>query len=409
MIREKVLDALEYRIGEMVSGEELARSCGVSRTAVWKAVSELRREGYEISAVTNRGYSLAAESRMLSERSIRRHLETKTEGDGPFVLPGRTSCDGEAKGDGSFILPECASFDGETKGDGFSLTVVKSIDSTNNEAKRMISGAGSPGGIPFGSIIIADAQTGGRGRRGRSFHSPAADSIYMSLILKPAAQVTQTLLVTIMAAVAVCETIEKVTEAKCAGGKTAGDTAGKTTRDAGENTGGDTAGKQRGENLGRPMIKWVNDIYIDEKKVCGILTEAVSDVESGDIESLVLGIGININVPPGSFPHDIRQIAGSVNMDPSARNLFAAELIRSIRTMYGSLGRDGALGCGGSLMASYRSRSLVTGRDVTIIGSDGSETGVRAESIADDGSLIVKHKDGKVEALRSGEVSLKIQ
>jgi BirA family biotin operon repressor/biotin-[acetyl-CoA-carboxylase] ligase len=253
------------------------------------------------------------------------------------------------------------------------IIAVKSIDSTNDEAKRLIAAAKSPQDIPFGTVIIADEQTGGRGRRGKPFHSPAADSAYMSFILKPTAKAEQML--TIMASVAVCETIEKVADLRGPDGEAS-----------------------------TPLIKWVNDIYINERKVCGILTEAITDARSGDIASLVLGIGVNINVPPSDFPPELREIAGSVKIRPQNRNRFIAELITQIFARYDELGR------GRSPMDAYRSRSLITGRNVAIIGPDGNaRKEVYAESIADDGSLIVKHPDGTTESLRSGEVSLFFQ
>jgi BirA family biotin operon repressor/biotin-[acetyl-CoA-carboxylase] ligase len=246
------------------------------------------------------------------------------------------------------------------------LSVHKVIDSTNDEAKRLIAGARAAGDIPFGAVIVAEEQTAGRGRRGRAFASPAADSVYMSFVLKPAGEIENTLLVTIMAAVAVCEAIEAVTEAA-------------------------------------PSIKWVNDIYVEGKKVCGILTEAVSRAGSGAIDGLALGVGVNVNAPAGRFPEELRGTVGSIDMNPGDRCLFAAELIRRVVRGYETLTR------GESPIRAYRERSFVIGREVAVIRSDGAEVPALAEGVADDGSLLVRYADGRTESLRSGEVSLRIR
>jgi BirA family biotin operon repressor/biotin-[acetyl-CoA-carboxylase] ligase len=245
------------------------------------------------------------------------------------------------------------------------------VTSTNDEAKRLIASADTPGSIPFGTVVIADEQTAGRGRRGRVFASPAADSVYVSFVLAPAAEVSATLLVTITAAVAVCEAIEAVT----------------------------AGGPAEAAAPGGPFIKWVNDIFIDGKKVCGILTEAVSAADGGGIDGLALGVGVNINVPPEGFPEELREIAGSVNIAPRDRALFAAELITRVFSRYEDLMK------GRSPVRAYRERSFIIGRDITVIGFDGSEVPAVAEDIADDGSLLVRYADGGRASLTSGEIN----
>jgi BirA family biotin operon repressor/biotin-[acetyl-CoA-carboxylase] ligase len=282
-----------------------------------------------------------------------------------------------------------------------SVYTYKSIDSTNDEARRRIAAAvaagsgaaaAESGAIPFGDVIVADEQTGGRGRRGRGFFSPAADSVYLSFILRPAARSAGTTpahskpddsagttpaksanitLVTILAAVCVCEAIEAATDQ-------------------------------------RPLIKWVNDIYIEGKKVCGILTEGVAGGAGathpaiGGITSLVLGIGVNINVPPEGFPAEIRDTAGSVRMDPERRRAFTEDLIRRVLAGHEALLR------GVVPIEAYRARSFVCGKDITILRADGSKTAARAESITDDGGLAVAYADGTREVLNSGEISIRV-
>ncbi|MDR1292121.1 MAG: biotin--[acetyl-CoA-carboxylase] ligase [Clostridiales Family XIII bacterium] len=242
----------------------------------------------------------------------------------------------------------------------------ETIDSTNDEAKRLIAASRTPADIPFGTVIVADEQTAGRGRFGRVFASPAADSVYMSFILRPVGAAGDTPLVTVMAAVAVCEAIEAI------------------------------AG-------GQPRIKWVNDIYSNEKKVCGILAEGVSASGSGAIDGIALGIGVNINVPQDGFPEEIRAIAGAVDMDPRDRRRFVAELIARVNARYDELSR------GISPIGAYRERSLVIGKEIAVIRADGTEARAVAEGVADDGSLLARYADGRSEFLHSGEISLKIK
>ncbi len=229
--KERVLRALEAREGAHVSGAQLARELGVTRNSVWKAVNALRREGYHIDATTNRGYALSHEDDLLSASGIRRFL--------PADAP---------------LLP----------------TVRKSLDSTNAEAlRRAVDGA------PEGTVIVAEEQTAGRGRRGRSFFSPAGTGIYLSILVRPALAAERAHLLTCSAAVTVAEAIEA-----CAG------------VDA--------------------SIKWVNDVYCRGKKVAGILTEGSFDLEGGVLQHAVVGIGVNVRPPHAGFPAEIAERAGAV-------------------------------------------------------------------------------------------------
>jgi BirA family biotin operon repressor/biotin-[acetyl-CoA-carboxylase] ligase len=337
-VKDQVLGLLEKSRGDFVSGGQFASEIGVSRTAVWKAVGALRDEGYPIEAVTNKGYKLGAKSSILSLAGMKPHLD-----DVPEIL------------------------------------ILRSIDSTNNEAKRIISDAGSADAVPYGTVIIAEEQTAGRGRRGRAFVSPASGSLYMSFILAPAERAGAPFMVTIMAAVAVCEAIEELSGISRAPGSDA---------------------KPQSH---RPLIKWVNDIFVGGRKICGILTEAISDVESGSIESIVLGIGININVPQKTFPKELRQTAGSLMLDPGERNRFAAALVSHVTAGYEKL-REGV-----SPIEEYRSRSLVIGREITVLAAkSGTGRTATAREILDDGGLLVEYEDGSTQVLRTGEVSIRI-
>jgi BirA family biotin operon repressor/biotin-[acetyl-CoA-carboxylase] ligase len=337
-IKNEVVKILEGNRGIPVSGEALAERLGVSRTAVWKAVGALKDEGYPIEAAHKRGYVLSDSSSVLSREAI---------------LTGITA-----------LKPEIAA---RVK----DISVYKSIDSTNAEAKRRVAEAASPEDIPYDTVIIADEQTAGRGRRNRAFFSPTADSVYISFILRPAYVIENSLLVTIAAAVAVCRAAEHINGSV------------------------------------HPEIKWVNDIFIDGRKICGILTEAVSDVESGTIESLVLGIGVNINVPNKDFPAEIRDVAGSLNLDTGKRGAFTAALITEVLSLCGSLAKEAANTGADYIMQEYRARSLMTNRNIEVIRA-GESTKAISRGVAPDGSLEVEYADGTRENLRSGEVSIKL-
>jgi BirA family biotin operon repressor/biotin-[acetyl-CoA-carboxylase] ligase len=278
--KSKVIEILESKRGEAVSGETLAEIIGCSRTAVWKAITTLKSEGYPIEAKAKKGYVLSEASDILSEEAIIPLLQNET---ATYWAPPSRPWTQEPNMSLSHFV----------------LSTYKTIDSTNAEAKRRISDAPSPEELPFGNIIIAEEQTSGRGRRGRNFHSPLGGSIYISFILKPYGNIENSLMITIAAALAVCKAIEKVADP-----------------------------------TQTPKIKWVNDIFIDNKKICGILTEAVSDIESGQIETIVLGIGININIPKEAFPKEIVDIAGSLKLKPGERNSFVAHLIEEVYAAY---------------------------------------------------------------------------
>lgn len=171
-LKDKVLAVLEENKGKSVSGSEIARSVGMTRSAVWKAVKTLREEGYSICAVTNRGYCLSEESDFLSEQSIVPNLRTKEL--------------------------------------GRKIDVFKTIDSTNNFAKSL-----AQLGAVHGTAVIAEVQTQGRGRIGREFYSPVGMGIYMSVILRPKLSADESLLITSCAAVAVAEAIEKISGVEC--------------------------------------------------------------------------------------------------------------------------------------------------------------------------------------------------
>ena len=223
-------------------------------------------------------------------------------------------------------------------------------------------------GAPHGTVVLAKQQTSGRGRLGRSFFSPR-EGIYLSIVIKPDFDVSKSVLVTSAAAVAVANAIEKV--------------CGLESK-----------------------IKWVNDVYIDGKKVCGILTEGISDFETGQIEHLILGIGINTTVK--DFPAELLATAGAAEGTYS-KSALAAETITQALGYIEDL--DSA-----SFLQAYKEKSLVIGKTVTVyqgrykVNPEDEITGVPARvlDIADDGGLIVLYADGHQEKLVSGEISIRI-
>ena len=323
--KDLVLTALEEHRGDYLSGEELSNSLDISRTSIWKAIKTLREEGHNIEAVTNKGYMLIPDTRLITESGVR-------EGLAPVY----------------HSLP---------------VHVFDSIDSTNAYAKKL-----AIEGAPDGTVVIARQQTAGRGRLGRSFYSPR-EGIYISILVKPSFDVSASVLITSATAVAVAQAIEEV----------AGHAA---------------------------QIKWVNDVYIDGRKVCGILTEAITDFETGRIESLIIGIGINTSIR--DFPEDLLPTVGAVEGDYSAAKLAGAVISHTLDYAHHIEAR--------AFMDEYRSRSLLTGRDVTVykgrykLNPEDEVPGTHAKvlGIDNDGGLQVVYDDGTLETLTTGEVTVRL-
>jgi BirA family biotin operon repressor/biotin-[acetyl-CoA-carboxylase] ligase len=242
-MKAEILQMLRQTEG-YVSGQELCNKFGVSRTAVWKAVNQLKEAGYEIEAAQNKGYHLiSAPDRM----------------DKVELTSIRT-----------------------TEWAGCEIYYFDSIDSTNTKAKEL-----AETGHPSGTLVVADQQTAGKGRRGRKWESPAGNSIFMTLLLKPEINPNNASMLTLVAAMAVCGAIRRVTESEA-------------------------------------LIKWPNDIVIDGKKICGILTEMSAQFDY--ISHIVIGIGINVHNE--EFPEEIKDTAGSL-LQACGRHFHRANLIEA--------------------------------------------------------------------------------
>ena len=317
--KEKLLTLFEKNKGVYFSGEEIAEKLSVSRTAVWKAVNSLRKEGYKIHAVQNKGYCLASDTDILSVQGIQKYLESA-----------------------------CSQI---------KLTVLPAAASTNALLREK-----AAAGAPEGCVLIAGSQTEGRGRTGRKFYSPPDTGLYMSLLLRPfRCPAQKARKYTVMAAVAACKAIESLSDRK-------------------------------------PLIKWVNDIYMDGKKVSGILTEASVALEDGFLDYVILGIGINVYPPENGFPEELKNIAGAVFSEAmgDGKNRLAAAFLNCFMALCQSLEDS-------SYIQEYRERSFLIGREILVLLPEGTK---KASALDVDGEcrLIVRYKDGTVAALDSGEV-----
>ena len=321
MTKDQVLMYLRLCGGRYLSGGELAEKLGVSRTAVWKAIGQLRADGLLIESSPKKGYRLQSEGDALSESGIRLYL----------------------------------------RHGGLQLRVYRTISSTNTTLKQL-----AEHGAEEGCVLLAEEQTAGRGRLGRSFHSPPRSGLYMSLLLRPQLSAREATRITACAAVAVAEAVEALT------------------------------GK-------RAEIKWVNDVLVDGKKVCGILTEGAINIETGGMQYVIVGIGINIRTPEGGFPEELRPIAGALQTEAEGEDLrcrLAAEVLDRLMDFYGILPEDGCY-------EAYKERSGILGREINILPLNGEPIPATAMDIEPDYSLRVRLADGTEKNLSSGEVSIR--
>lgn len=237
------------------------------------------------------------------------------------------------------------------------IIVLDTVDSTNTYAKEL-----AKTGATGGTCVIAKTQTNGRGRLGRSFFSPSDTGIYMSILFRPENEYRKDVPHTIAACVAVCKALEKFSDNPLA-------------------------------------IKWVNDIFVNGKKVCGILTEGGSTAGSGEIDYYIIGIGINIAAPDGGFPEDIQNIAGAISDTKAQKN----QIIASIISEFFSLCQKSTIE---NIIDEYKKRCFILGRSVSYTKDGEPKVGI-AENINSSGNLVVRLDNGKTDTLISGEISLK--
>jgi BirA family biotin operon repressor/biotin-[acetyl-CoA-carboxylase] ligase len=310
--------------GDYVSGQRLCEELGVSRTAVWKAVNQLKEEGYQVEAVRNRGYRIMAGPDVMTEEELNSLLAGKTNWAGKNI----------------FYYPE--------------------IDSTNIRAKQL-----GEENAPHGTLVVADMQTAGRGRRGRGWVSPPGHSIYMSLLLRPDIRPGNAPMLTIVMAYSVAEAIRDCT----------------------------------GLNV---QIKWPNDIILNGKKIVGILTEMSTEIDY--INHVVIGVGINVNME--SFPEELSDKATSLRIEMGKsvkRSPIIAETMIRFEACYEQFAQKGDLGF---LRESYNEMLVNCGREVLILGAKESYKAY-ALGIDDNGELLIRREDGTEETVYAGEVSVR--
>lgn len=316
--KNDILSVLERERDRYISGQELAETLKISRTAVWKAVKCLEEDGHKILAINNKGYKLEVGSDLLSAEGVRVNL------------------------------PECYK--------NYPITVLNTTDSTNNQAKMLAMDK-----AVHGTILMAEEQTAGRGRYGKSFFSPRGAGLYMSIVLKPHSGIAEPQMITIATALAVCRAIEKLTDKK-------------------------------------PQIKWVNDIYLESKKICGILSEAVTDFESGSVESIIVGVGVDCTTSDAIIPEEFRGIIGSLGAEQISRNCLAAEIASGVLDNFEKLSDR-------EIIDEYRKRSFMLGKDICFMRGN-EKLCARVTGISDSGSLLVRLNSGEDIALNSGEVTI---
>jgi len=320
VMKRKILTILRKSEGS-ISGQELCRELGVTRAAVWKVIESLRADGYGIEAVPRVGYRLASSPDVLTEAEV-----------------GSRRCD---------------------KYKEAPLFCYDRTDSTNTRAL-----AKAEEKAPEGTLFVADVQEGGKGRRGRSWSSPAGESLSMSFILRPQISPQTASMITLLAAMAGRNAVAKL-------------------------TGTD------------PLIKWPNDIILNGKKICGILTEM--KLEEGEIAHIVVGMGFNVSQQ--SFDGELAEKAASLLMETGARYSraqLACNVMEEFFPLYDRFLADGDLS---GLTADYNEHLVGVGGEVVIIRPDGSWKAL-SHGITDTGALLVE-KDGEKQEIIAGEVSVR--
>jgi BirA family biotin operon repressor/biotin-[acetyl-CoA-carboxylase] ligase len=317
--KEKVLFALKENKEKWISGEELAQRLSLSRTAVWKHIKILKKEGYEIESSSRLGYLLRSSPNLMFPSEIRYGLKTKDFGK--------------------------------------KIHYFSEIYSTNNKAKEL-----AFAGASEGTLVIAEKQTGGRGRLGSGWFSPPG-GIWFSLILRPQISPSDILKITLLASVAVAEAIQEATSLK-------------------------------------PKIKWPNDILLDGKKLIGILTEM--ETEADTVHFIVLGIGINANIEMAEFPSDLRKTAISL-IAALGKDVDRCEVLRYLFQRLEYYYTQLKSGNFSSILKLWKQGSESLGSRVRVE-TMGKTIEGKAVDINDQGALIVELDSGETKTIWSGDI-----
>lgn len=320
---EDLLHMLLNAEGRFVSGEEISRNLSISRTAVWKHVNKLRDMGYEFEAVSRKGYRLLTKPDSIDATGLQLALDTTVFGRKAVLLASTLS----------------------TQGD-----VLKLAEQGQAE----------------GAVVIAEEQTGGRGRFGRQWFSPPGKGIWMSVLLRPDLPLQHTPQLTLLTGVAVCRAVRA-----CSGA------------DAG--------------------IKWPNDVLIEGRKVCGILLE--STVEDHEVRYCIAGIGVDVNFDPEDYPEDLTTIATSLKMETGQsvdRTKLTAAILTELEQLYFLYQKEGF----GVISALWEALSVSMNREITVTNPHGVIEG-KAIGLDPSGALVVEKRDGEHTLIISGEISWK--
>lgn len=322
-MKEEIIRLLKKNENEFISGEDISSTLGISRAAVWKYMKAIKEDGYNIESVSRKGYKLISSPDLLTFEEISPYLNT------------------------SYI--------------GKEIVYFNSIDSTNNEAKKLASS-----GCSEGIVIISEEQTMGRGRLGRNWVSPKFKGIWMSIVLRPDIDPMNVAKITQVGAAAVLKAI-----------------------------------KEQGINA---YIKWPNDIVLNNKKVCGILTEMSGEINN--VNYVVMGIGINVNIDKEDFPGEIEEIATSLKIEEGKsieRKALVASILNNLEGLYEEFIKNEDIK---TSIDICRENSILIGKPVRIINRN-DEIQAQALDLSDDGKLIVKYEDGSIHEVISGEVSVR--
>ena len=320
-MKSEILKMLRHTDG-YISGQEICEKFQVSRTAVWKTINQLKDEGYQIEAVRNKGYHIAGSPDKITKNEIESLLTTRWA--------------------------------------GRKLFCYDEIDSTNLALRRL-----EGDDNVHGALAVADKQTAGRGRRGRTWQSPAGSSIFMSVLLKPDIAPEQAPMMTIVMAYSVVKAIRNLTglDAK---------------------------------------IKWPNDIVLNGKKVCGILTEMSAEIDF--VHYVIIGIGINVNME--TFPDEIRETATSLYIEGKKRvkrSRLIAEVFSEFEKDYEEFIDKKNLG---GIMQPYNELLVNCEKEVRVL-QPGKEYDGIAHGIDKEGNLLVETADGEIHRVYAGEVSVR--
>lgn len=320
-VKLELLRALEANTGGFVSGEKLGQQLGISRTSVWKHIQALRHQGYAIESLPRQGHRLLSCPDSLLSLEIQKQLHTRLLGQTIYCFPQLTS--------------------------------------TQNIAFQL-----AQKGAPEGTLIVAEEQTGARGRLGRFYFSPRG-GVWFSLVLKPPLQPQLTLPISLMAGVAVAEALKGLS--------------------------------------GLPLVlKWPNDIFVRDKKVVGILTEMVA--ESDRVQFVICGIGVNANIEPGAFPEELRPIATSLKIELGyeiSRTTLLCQVVESLDRYYHLFLLQGPQ----AIIEAWRRSPNMLGKKVRVSSPEETMKGM-ALDLDSQGALQVQTDTGLVKQVVAGDVRL---